>query len=207
MRFGNPVQIMRSIGATAIFSLLGISCSRDAPRTESDLSRWSDESLWSLDVIDIDGQSRELSSYEGKVALIVNVASKCGFTPQYEGLQALYRERSGDDFVILGFPCNDFGSQEAGSEGDIKNFCSTNFGVTFPMFSKVEIKSDANRSNVYALLGTQSGKLPGWNFCKYVVGRDGKVVAFFESNVSPSDARISAAIDKALDSPVSQHDS
>ena len=75
------------------------------------------------------------------------------------------------------------------------------------MFSKVEIKSDANRSNVCALLGTQSGKLPGWNFCKYVVGRDGKAVAFFESNVSPSDSRISAAIDKALDSPVSQHDS
>lgn len=160
--------------------------------------RWSDESLWSIQVVDIDGEERPLSAYQGKVALIVNVASKCGFTPQYQGLQALYESRDSNDFVILGFPCNDFGSQEAGSESDIKEFCSTRYGVTFPMFEKIQIKSDQDRNDVYSLLGTQTGKLPGWNFCKYVVGRDGKAVAFFQSNITPASPKIQKAIDQAL---------
>ena len=100
--------------------------------------------------------------------------------------------------MILGFPCNDFGSQEAGSESDIKEFCSTRYGVTFPMFEKIQIKSDQDRNDVYSLLGTQTGELPGWNFCKYVVGRDGKAVAFFQSNIPPASPKIQKAIDQAL---------
>lgn len=199
MPFARAAEMVRSIGATCVFSVLGIACSKDAPRTPEDLERWSDESLWSLQVVNIDGETQDLSDYAGKVALVVNVASACGFTPQYKGLQELYDSRDANDFVILGFPCNDFGSQESGSESEIKQFCEMRFGVTFPMFEKVVIKNDQERSDVYGLLGTQSGKLPGWNFCKYVVGRDGKVQAFFESNVSPASPKVQAAIDQALE--------
>jgi glutathione peroxidase len=198
MARGKAIKLLRNIGASAVFSVLGLSCSKEAPRTPEDLVKWSDESLWSIQVVDIDGEERPLSAYQGKVALIVNVASKCGFTPQYQGLQALYESRDSNDFVILGFPCNDFGSQEAGSESDITEFCSTRYGVTFPMFEKIQIKSDQDRNDVYSLLGTQTGKLPGWNFCKYVVGRDGKAVAFFQSNISPASPKIQKAIDQAL---------
>ena len=203
MALTRPLEMVRSIGATCIFSVFGVACSKDAPRSPEDLKRWSDESLWSIEAVNIDGQQEPLSNYSGKVALVVNVASACGFTPQYKGLQELYEQQDSEDFVVLGFPCNDFGSQESGSEEKIKEFCSVRYGVTFPMYEKVQIKSDENRSEVYALLGTQSGKLPGWNFCKYVVGRDGKVVAFFESNVPPSSPKIQDAINTALaqDSP------
>ena len=103
--------------------------------------------------------------------------------------------------MILGFPCNDFGGQESGSESEIKAFCSSRYGVKFPMFEKVQIKSDDDRSPVYLLLGTQTGKLPGWNFSKYVVGRDGRAVEFFSSTVTPSSAKIQSAIDEAMKQP------
>ena len=126
-------------------AVIGLGCAKEAPQTPEALAKWSDESLWSLEVIDIDGNKRSLSEFDGKVALVVNVASRCGFTPQYEELQSLYDSRRSEGFVILGFPCNDFGSQESGSLGEIKTFCTTRFGVEFPMFSKVEIKDEATR--------------------------------------------------------------
>lgn len=207
MALSRPLEMVRSIGATCIFSVFGVACSKDAPRTPEDLTRWSDESLWSIDVVNIEGEQQSLSNFAGKVALVVNVASACGFTPQYKDLQELYEERGSDDFVVLGFPCNDFGSQESGTETKIKEFCSVRYGVTFPMFEKIEIKNDEGRSDVYGLLGTQSGKLPGWNFCKYVVGRDGKVEAFFESTVSPSSPELQKAIDRALAQATPEGDS
>ena len=165
-------------------AITGVACTQDAPRTPADIERWSDASLWSLEINDIDGVRAPLSKYRGKVALVVNVASRCGFTPQYKQLQKLHESMKDEDFVVLAFPCNDFGGQEPGSSDDIKSFCKTRYGVEFPMFEKLRVKAGAQQSDVYALLGTQSGKLPGWNFCKYVVGRDGKVVAFFPSNES-----------------------
>ena len=191
----------RNVMVGTALATVGLGCAKEAPQTPELQAKWSDESLWSLEVIDIDGNPRALSEYQGKVALVVNVASRCGFTSQYEELQALFEERSGEDFVILGFPCNDFGGQESGTESQIKAFCSSKYGVDFPMFEKVRIKSDEDRSPVYVLLGTQTGKLPGWNFSKYVVGRDGRAIEFFGSTVTPSSSKIQSVIDEAMNKP------
>ena len=201
MSMKRTVNKARNIMVGTALATFGLGCAKDAPQTPELKERWSDESLWSLEVVDIDGNTRSLADYQGKVALVVNVASRCGFTSQYEELQALFEQRSDSDFVILGFPCNDFGSQESGTESEIKSFCSTRYGVEFPMFEKVQITSDEDRSPVYMLLGTQTGKLPGWNFSKYVVGRDGRAIEFFSSTVTPSSPKIQSVIDEAMKQP------
>ena len=201
MSMKRTVNKARNIMVGTALATFGLGCAKDAPQTPELNERWSDESLWSLEVVDIDGNTRSLADYQGKVALVVNVASRCGFTSQYEELQALFEQRSDSDFVILGFPCNDFGSQESGTESEIKSFCSTRYGVEFPMFEKVQITSDEDRSPVYMLLGTQTGKLPGWNFSKYVVGRDGRAIEFFSSTVTPSSPKIQSVIDEAMKQP------
>ena len=154
-------------------------------------------SFYALSTTKLSGEPVGLKEYEGKVALVVNTASKCGFTPQYKGLQALYSELSPRGFVILGFPSNDFGGQEPGTSEEIKQFCELNYKVTFPMFSKVVTKAGPDQSPIYSWLG-QTGNLPKWNFSKYLIGKDGKVVAFFPSNVTPEDPTLRAAIAKAL---------
>lgn len=189
------------IAAVSALAFTTVACTQDAPRTPDDLERWSDASLWSLKVKDIDGKDVSLSKYRGKVAIVVNVASRCGFTPQYKELQALHEAMKDQDVVVLGFPCNDFGGQEPGSLEDIKTFCTTRYGVEFPMFEKVSVKPGDKQSDVYALLGTQSGKLPGWNFCKYVVGRDGRVVSFHASGASPTGGKIQDEIRRELAKP------
>jgi glutathione peroxidase len=141
-------------------------------------------SFYDLQTTSLDGKPGNLSQYKGKVSLVVNVASKCGYTPQYEGLEKLQREMKGKGFNVLGFPSNDFG-------------CRLTYDVTFPMFEKVVTKKGAGQSPVYTFLGA-SGNLPAWNFSKYVVDRNGKVVAFFESAVTPEDPALRAAITKAL---------
>jgi len=143
------------------------------------------------------GKSGDLGQYKGKVSLVVNVASKCGFTPQYEGLEKLQREMKGKPFNVLGFPSNDFGAQEPGTAEEIAQFCKLTYDVTFPMFEKVVTKSGAGQSPIYAFLG-QSGKLPAWNFSKYVIDKTGKISAFFPSDVTPEDPRLRDAITKAL---------
>ena len=143
------------------------------------------------------GKSADLSQYRGKVSLVVNVASKCGFTPQYDGLEKLQREMQGKAFNVLGFPSNDFGQQEPGTAEEIAQFCKLTYDVTFPMFEKVVTRSGAGQSPIYSFLG-QSGKLPAWNFSKYVVDKQGKIVAFFPSDVTPEDSRLRDAIAKAL---------
>lgn len=154
-------------------------------------------SLYDLRLPSLEGDPVDLSIYRGKVTLVVNVASHCGFTPQYAGLEELHRELSPKGFAVLGFPSNDFGGQEPGSAKEIRNFCSLNYGVTFPLFSKVVTRPGPSQSPVYAFLG-RSGNLPGWNFSKYVVDREGKVAAFFPSHVTPGSPEIRTAIDKAL---------
>ena len=143
------------------------------------------------------GKDGNLAQYKGKVSLVVNVASKCGFTPQYESLERLQREMKGKPFNVLGFPSNDFGQQEPGSAEEIAQFCKLTYDVTFPMFEKVVTKKEPGQSSIYAFLG-QSGNLPAWNFSKYVVDKQGYVTAFFPSNVSPDDPKLRDAIAKAL---------
>jgi glutathione peroxidase len=143
------------------------------------------------------GKDGNLSQYKGKVSLVVNVASKCGYTPQYEGLEKLQREMKGKAFNVLGFPSNDFGQQEPGTAEEIAQFCKLTYDVTFPMFEKVVTKREPDQSPIYAFLG-QSGKLPAWNFSKYVIDKQGKIVAFFPSEVTPEDPKLRDAINRAL---------
>ena len=154
-------------------------------------------SLYDLKTETLQGKPADLAAYRGKVTLVVNTASECGYTPQYEGLEALHRELSPKGFSVLGFPSNDFGGQEPGSAQQIAEFCRKNYGVTFPMFTKLSTRPGAGQSPIYTFLGA-SGNLPAWNFSKYVVDKNGKVVAFFPSAVTPDAPGLRAAITKAL---------
>jgi len=154
-------------------------------------------SLYSLTTETLQGKPADLGAYRGKVTLVVNTASECGYTPQYEGLEALHKALSPKGFSVLGFPSNDFGGQEPGSAQQIAEFCRKNYGVTFPMFAKLSTRPGPNQSPIYAFLG-MSGNLPAWNFSKYVIGKDGKVIAFFPSAVTPDSPELLAAITKAL---------
>lgn len=154
-------------------------------------------SLYDLTVNTLTGQPADLGAWRGKVTLVVNVASKCGFTPQYAGLEKLYREMEPKGFAILGFPSNDFGDQEPGSAEEIQQFCKRTYDVTFPLYEKVVTKKGPGQSPVYAFLG-ETGSLPGWNFAKYVIDKNGKVTAFFPSRVAPDAPELRAAIEKAL---------
>lgn len=154
-------------------------------------------SLYDLKTKTLVGQPADLAQYRGTVSLVVNVASYCGFTPQYKGLERLQREMKGKGFNVLGFPSNDFGEQEPGTAQEIAEFCRLTYDVTFPMFEKVVTRSGRGQSPVYAFLG-RSGHLPAWNFSKYVIDKQGRVVAFFPSDVTPEDPKLRAAISKAL---------
>jgi glutathione peroxidase len=155
------------------------------------------DSLYAIKTTSLQGKPVDLADYKGKVTLVVNVASECGFTPQYKGLEALHEELKGKGFSVLGFPSNEFGKQEPGTAEDIQGFCQKNYGVTFPMFAKIETKPGAGQSPVYAYL-TRGGDVPNWNFCKYVVGKDGKVVKFFQSKTTPESPELREAIETAL---------
>jgi len=177
------------------------------------------EALYDIPLKTIDGAPATLGDHAGKVLLVVNVASKCGLTPQYEGLEALYKARKAEGLEILGFPANNFRGQEPGTESEIAEFCSTTYGVDFPMFEKISV-AGADKHPLYQALTTALPKAerddgmrkrlqgfgietggPGevlWNFEKFVVGRDGKVLARFAPDVAPDDPGLTAALDKAL---------
>ena len=156
--------------------------------------------LYDLTVNDIHGRPIKLDRYKGKVLLVVNTASECGFTPQYKGLESLYEKYRGKGLEVLGFPCNQFGGQEPGDEAAIEQFCEVNYGVTFPMFAKIDVNGD-NAAPLYrylksakpGLLGTEAIK---WNFTKFLVDRNGQVVARYAPNDTPES--IAPAIEKAL---------
>ncbi|KAF1723729.1 glutathione peroxidase [Pseudoxanthomonas japonensis] len=139
-------------------------------------------------------------AYAGQVLLIVNTASKCGYTPQYEGLESLHQRYAGQGFSVLGFPSNDFKGQEPGSEKEIQEFCTLTYGVKFPMFEKVVVTDD-NATPLYKSLAQATGTAPAWNFHKYLIGRDGRVVANFPSKTAPDDPALVAAIERELKAP------
>ncbi|MCK9490104.1 MAG: glutathione peroxidase [Xanthomonadales bacterium] len=139
--------------------------------------------------------------FQGQVLLVVNTASKCGFTPQYEGLEALHARLNERGFSVLGFPANDFLGQEPGTEEEIREFCINTFGVQFPMFEKIVVTGDEVTPFYQALAAQSDGELPGWNFHKYLVDRSGEVVGSFGSRVTPDDPRLLAAIEQALAAP------
>jgi len=150
-------------------------------------------SVYEYSANSISGQPVSLSDYKGKVILIVNTASKCGFTPQFEGLETLYSELADDGFVVLGFPCNQFNKQDPGSDGEIEEFCQLNYGVSFPMFSKIEVNGRGThplyqylKDEARGVLGSQTIK---WNFTKFLINRDGDVVRRYGSNDKPKDIK------------------
>jgi glutathione peroxidase len=179
----------------------------------------TDAALYDIPLKTIDGAPTDLGAYRGKVLLVVNVASKCGLTPQYEGLEALYRDKRDQGLVVLGFPANNFGAQEPGTEAEIADFCSLTYGVDFPMFSKISVKGE-DRHPLYDALVDAKPKAEGaeamreklakygvpaggesdvlWNFEKFVVGRDGKVVARFSPDVTANDPRLLETLESAL---------
>jgi glutathione peroxidase len=156
------------------------------------------ESFYDIKIKDIDGHDTSLAPYKGKVLLIVNVASKCGYTPQYKALEALYETNKDQGFVVLGFPCNQFKSQEPGSDDEIKKFCTETYDVTFPLFDKLEVNGPS-RHPLYAALTGQDPVYPiHWNFTKFLIGRDGRIIQRFDSNVKPDSKEVTDAIKKAL---------
>jgi glutathione peroxidase len=146
-------------------------------------------SIYDIEVTDIDGKKRKMADFKGKTLLIVNVASKCGFTPQYEGLEKLYKDNAGKGLAVLGFPCDQFGHQEPGNEEEIKNFCSLTYDVSFPMFSKIDVNGPYTHP-LYELLKKEAGGILGWdaikwNFTKFLVDKDGKVVKRYAPTDKP----------------------
>lgn len=153
-------------------------------------------SLFDLTAETIDHKQQPLAAYRGQVLLVVNTASECGATPQYAGLEALWKDYQGRGFAVLGFPSNDFGAQEPGTEAEIKTFCDVNYQVTFPLYAKVATMG-AGQSPVYQFLTAAHGE-PKWNFHKYLVGKNGEVIRAFPTGVEPDDGGLRAAIDAAL---------
>ena len=160
------------------------------------------KSIYDFTLKDIDGREVSLADYRGKVLLVVNVASKCGFTRQYAGLEKLFQTYTDRGFVVLGFPANNFLGQEPGTAAEIKQFCTLNYGVTFPMFSKISVKGK-DIHPLYAFLTDEAlhpdaGGAITWNFNKFLIGRDGTVLAHYGSRTEPDDPELTAAIERAL---------
>lgn len=158
--------------------------------------------LESIPLKDINGNATSLGAYSGKVILLVNVASKCGFTPQYKGLEALYEKYKDKGLVIVGVPCNDFGGQEPGTPDEIKAFCTSKYDVTFPLMEKVHVKG-SEKCPLYVALTGKDSKFPGeitWNFNKFLIGRDGQLLNRFNSPVKPEDPKLVKAVEDALGS-------
>ena len=169
-------------------------------RTQTKPDSTMKDNISEITVKDMDGKEVHLSDYKGKVLLIVNVASKCGYTPQYKGLESIYQKYKDQGFEILGFPCNDFGAQEPGTNEEIKSFCSTTYNVTFKLFNKIKVLGD-EKDFLYARL-TDNNVTPKldirWNFEKFLISKDGTILKRFSSDVKPTDKEITSAIEQAL---------
>jgi glutathione peroxidase len=182
-------EIMTRVIAPLLFSLLFCAAA----------VMGGDKSIYDFTLNSIDGQPTPLAAYNGHVVMLVNVASRCGFTPQYTALESIYEKYKDRGFVIVGIPANNFGSQEPGSNQEIKTFCSSKYSVTFPMMAKVSVKGE-DKTPLYQYLTTtpKTGGEIQWNFTKFLVGPDGQIVARFEPKVTPDSPEVTAAIEKAL---------
>jgi glutathione peroxidase len=157
-------------------------------------------SIYDIAVKDIDGKDTTIGAYKGKVLLVVNVASKCGLTPQYKALETLQEKYKDKGFTVLGFPCNQFAEQEPGTNEEIKQFCSTKYNVTFPLFDKIYVNGP-NRHPLYVALAGTDSPFPGdikWNFGKFLIGRDGKIIKRFEPKTTPESPEVTSAIEAAV---------
>lgn len=199
----------RAIACLLLISLLAAStgCNREDPQAREQTTPPEDKAgaraaVYEFELNDIDGTPVKLGAYSGKVLLLVNVASKCGYTPQYAGLQQLYEKYEDQGLVVLGFPANNFGSQEPGTDEEIQAFCTTNYNVTFPMFSKISVKGDDIHPLYDFLTDPASNpKFAGpiaWNFNKFLIGRDGNVIGRYDSKVEPLSPELTGEIEKAL---------
>ncbi len=205
----------RPIASLLLVSVLlaCVSCEQEGPQANEPASSTMEPSaetaagtpgasIYRFEMDNIDGTPVDIGTYSGKVLLVVNVASKCGYTPQYAGLQQLYEKYQDEGLVVLGFPANDFGSQEPGTDEEIKTFCTTNYNVAFPMFSKISVKGD-DIHPLYAYL-TSAESNPQyagpitWNFNKFLIGRDGEVVGRYDSKVEPLSPQLTGDIESAL---------
>lgn len=176
------------------------SSAKEATKMSTATANTNAKSVHDFKMKSIDGQEIKLDTYKGQVALIVNVASRCGYTPQYEGLQAIYTKYKDQGFVVLGFPANNFGSQEPGTNEEIKTFCSTKYNVTFPMFAKISVKG-ADIHPLYQYLTSNEVGFGGdvqWNFGKFLIDKNGKVIARFASGDAPESSKVTQAIEQAL---------
>jgi glutathione peroxidase len=169
--------------------LMGVLCLMSA-------AMFGASSVYDFTLNSIDGQPAPLANFKGKVLLVVNVASNCGFTPQYTALEALYEKYKDQGLVVIGFPANNFMGQEPGTNEEIKTFCTRKYNVTFPMYSKISVKGE-DKAPLYQFL-TETGGDIKWNFTKFLVGRDGKVIQRFETPVKPDSAEVISAVEKAL---------
>jgi glutathione peroxidase len=174
----------------------------DAGANDNGGGKGTAKSVYDFTLKNSKGKDVKLEEFRGQVVMLVNVASKCGYTPQYDGLQKIYERYKAEGFTILGFPANNFGAQEPGSDEEIQEFCRLNYGVTFPVFSKISVKGDDQHPLYKHLTGKDTnpnfaGEIK-WNFNKFLVGRDGRVVARFDSGDKPEDAKVTQAIEQAL---------
>lgn len=179
---------------------LGIAALRAAPAATPNPTSPKAATLATIPFKTITGKAASLADYKGKVVLIVNTASKCGLTPQYEALEALHQKYAAKGFSVIGFPCNDFASQEPGTAEEIQKFCKLNYDVSFPLMEKIHVKG-AEQHPLYDALTGKDGVFPGevkWNFGKFLIGKDGNAIARFEPTQKPDSPEVIAAIDKAL---------
>ena len=196
MTIARPFVSIAALAASALSSL--VACAQNAPQTTELVEKWKDVSLYSIDAKTLEGEPAKLDQYAGKVTLVVNVASRCGYTPQYEGLQALYEKFKDRGLVVIGVPSGDFGGQELADAKAIREFCTSRYEVTFPLLAKSGVKAGPEQCAVFEFLGTRIGKLPGWNFSKYLVGRDGQPIEFWGSGTKPDSKELVEALEKAL---------
>ena len=183
--------LLSSLFAVGVILSIRLAVAADAPAASQPAASPLD-----YKVKDIDGNEYDLSQLKGKVVMFVNVASKCGYTPQYTGLEKLYEAKKDQGFVIVGFPANNFKGQEPGTNEEIKAFCTGKYNVTFPMMSKISVKGD-DIHPLYKQLTDAKGQVT-WNFNKFLIGKDGKLIEHFDSKVTPEDAKLNEAIDAAL---------
>lgn len=196
------IKVIAVILAVAVVAIAGGAYKLGFILNPSPSTPTPERSMYEFTMKNIDGQDVKLDAYKGKVVMVVNVASKCGYTPQYEGLEALYEKHKDKGFVILGFPANNFMGQEPGTEAEIKEFCSSKYHVTFPMFAKISVKgTDQHPLYNYLTNKATNPEFAGditWNFNKFLIDRSGKIVARFSSDDTPESAEVSAAVEKYL---------